>query len=318
MHDVYGAEFGDGCWTCPRESGGKSLTFWDESCVDFFFNDTATTEIYTLSLHDALPIYIPIYENSVIPLPEGTEIAVSSILRNFVYQILDFGPDVNQAHIMRGKIRSNPSLHSFLEDSGHKEDGYFIHGEHSLTAVDVAKFNPEIMIDEEREMAFEAAYGYLDGYCWKKDENAAGWYERACRGQLNIPIGDLLDFSFFQGPSRLKCYECHQFYFVEFLERIIDGVEYGDIPGLLDFLNLSIGWMSHRVVLEEKQFMWEPLWRNPFREWGQLEHGRDANFPYKHIFNDFFMSLVSNFRVFNVNSGTKRKKGTSCNLPFFQ
>src|SRR5438552_14877601 len=27
------------------------------SCVLFFFNDPATTEIYTLSLHDALPIY---------------------------------------------------------------------------------------------------------------------------------------------------------------------------------------------------------------------------------------------------------------------
>src|SRR3712207_9567907 len=26
-------------------------------CICFFFNDTATTEIYTLSLHDALPIY---------------------------------------------------------------------------------------------------------------------------------------------------------------------------------------------------------------------------------------------------------------------
>src|SRR3712207_7128446 len=26
-------------------------------CGRFFFNDTATTEIYTLSLHDALPIY---------------------------------------------------------------------------------------------------------------------------------------------------------------------------------------------------------------------------------------------------------------------
>src|SRR2546429_6984099 len=25
----------------------------------FFFNDTATTEIYTLSLHDALPIFFP-------------------------------------------------------------------------------------------------------------------------------------------------------------------------------------------------------------------------------------------------------------------
>src|SRR3712207_7096088 len=27
------------------------------TCSFFFFNDTATTEIYTLSLHDALPIY---------------------------------------------------------------------------------------------------------------------------------------------------------------------------------------------------------------------------------------------------------------------
>src|SRR3712207_8502337 len=27
------------------------------SAAFFFFNDTATTEIYTLSLHDALPIY---------------------------------------------------------------------------------------------------------------------------------------------------------------------------------------------------------------------------------------------------------------------
>src|SRR3712207_7785338 len=26
--------------------------------IIFFFNDTATTEIYTLSLHDALPIYL--------------------------------------------------------------------------------------------------------------------------------------------------------------------------------------------------------------------------------------------------------------------
>src|SRR3989442_7747984 len=30
----------------------------------FFFNDTATTEIYTLSLHDALPIYQPIFSQN--------------------------------------------------------------------------------------------------------------------------------------------------------------------------------------------------------------------------------------------------------------
>src|SRR5574344_614926 len=32
----------------------------------FFFNDTATTEIYTLSLHDALPISLP-----ALPLSSG-------------------------------------------------------------------------------------------------------------------------------------------------------------------------------------------------------------------------------------------------------
>src|SRR3712207_7490816 len=32
----------------------------------FFFNDTATTEIYTLSLHDALPIFSTYILNSVI------------------------------------------------------------------------------------------------------------------------------------------------------------------------------------------------------------------------------------------------------------
>src|SRR2546430_3472841 len=33
-------------------------------CCFFFFNDTATTEIYTLSLHDALPISAPERVNS--------------------------------------------------------------------------------------------------------------------------------------------------------------------------------------------------------------------------------------------------------------
>src|SRR5258706_2286125 len=33
-------------------------TWQTTCCILFFFNDTATTEIYTLSLHDALPISI--------------------------------------------------------------------------------------------------------------------------------------------------------------------------------------------------------------------------------------------------------------------
>src|SRR3712207_7925914 len=43
---------------------GKSLSF-------FFFNDTATTEIYTLSLHDALPIFLPHAQGVVAAAVEG-------------------------------------------------------------------------------------------------------------------------------------------------------------------------------------------------------------------------------------------------------
>src|SRR2546427_3442827 len=44
-------------------------------CCFFFFNDTATTEIYTLSLHDALPISLrimfPIFSRpeEILPIP---------------------------------------------------------------------------------------------------------------------------------------------------------------------------------------------------------------------------------------------------------
>src|SRR3712207_9125282 len=38
----------------------------------FFFNDTATTEIYTLSLHDALPISIPSTTTCPHPAPRRT------------------------------------------------------------------------------------------------------------------------------------------------------------------------------------------------------------------------------------------------------
>jgi len=55
---------------------------WGEGCVlsgvwscgcFFFFNDTATTEIYTLSLHDALPIS-PVITKTV-PIPTAGQTA---------------------------------------------------------------------------------------------------------------------------------------------------------------------------------------------------------------------------------------------------
>src|SRR6202051_1787571 len=63
----------------PSLSSRRSILYF------FFFNDTATTEIYTLSLHDALPIYIyvggvdlllreaEVLENLEVPVVERSE-----------------------------------------------------------------------------------------------------------------------------------------------------------------------------------------------------------------------------------------------------
>src|SRR5258706_15895658 len=45
----------DGLHSASPQYFLSSLSFF----FFFFFNDTATTEIYTLSLHDALPIWFP-------------------------------------------------------------------------------------------------------------------------------------------------------------------------------------------------------------------------------------------------------------------
>src|SRR5205823_14511197 len=44
------------------------LFFPSSSIFFFFFNDTPTTEIYTLSLHDALPILMVTHVNLRVPL----------------------------------------------------------------------------------------------------------------------------------------------------------------------------------------------------------------------------------------------------------
>src|SRR3712207_7496616 len=61
-------------------------------CIVFFFNDTATTEIYTLSLHDALPILSvreealdpqragPLEEATGIFLTGGNQVKIASLL----------------------------------------------------------------------------------------------------------------------------------------------------------------------------------------------------------------------------------------------
>src|SRR2546421_4273501 len=61
----------------------------------FFFNDTATTEIYTLSLHDALPIYV-----------KGLELACS-IPADLVAQVK--GDPLRLGQVERKSTRLNSS-----------------------------------------------------------------------------------------------------------------------------------------------------------------------------------------------------------------
>src|SRR2546425_97796 len=51
----------------------------------FFFNDTATTEIYTLSLHDALPIFFNLLPPNKMPGTLRTQetVAVSQLLKPY-------------------------------------------------------------------------------------------------------------------------------------------------------------------------------------------------------------------------------------------
>ena len=63
----------------------------------FFFNDTATTEIYTLSLHDALPIYAQIIKNL------GTQKTDRSNI-NGIWDLIDdyvvpFRSEIGRAHV---------------------------------------------------------------------------------------------------------------------------------------------------------------------------------------------------------------------------
>src|SRR5215472_2947927 len=45
----------------------------------FFFNDTATTEIYTLSLHDALPICLPSGDHVGFPSSEPSDLSAATL-----------------------------------------------------------------------------------------------------------------------------------------------------------------------------------------------------------------------------------------------
>src|SRR3712207_8548622 len=79
------------------------------SCSVFFFNDTATTEIYTLSLHDALPICDTNAHRARASGSTATTSAVGSLNQAWVPLLLgpsSSGTDRIRAHLSRSPQRS--------------------------------------------------------------------------------------------------------------------------------------------------------------------------------------------------------------------
>src|SRR2546430_8986531 len=68
--------------------------------MSFFFNDTAPTEIYSLSLHDALPIYVAHDD----PQPQSDLAPVDARRRTHVHEVsavvaIQLGPEIGRAHV---------------------------------------------------------------------------------------------------------------------------------------------------------------------------------------------------------------------------
>src|SRR5258708_20050933 len=69
----------------------------------FFFNDTATTEIYTLSLHDALPILLGTDSLTLVPGPVSGNASVSQVVKGSDTRLSDARtPTAHQTTHRRG------------------------------------------------------------------------------------------------------------------------------------------------------------------------------------------------------------------------
>src|SRR2546421_8682811 len=81
----------------------------------FFFNDTATTEIYTLSLHDALPIYggAIVLERQDRERPGGQEMLLRA--PTMIALVRHIGDDRSEEHTSELQSRSDLVCRLLLE-----------------------------------------------------------------------------------------------------------------------------------------------------------------------------------------------------------
>src|SRR5438105_12138693 len=83
----------------------------------FFFNDTATTDIYTLSLHDALPIY---------PLVDEGRAYADRLVRDGVNTEYCNYPDMVHGFITMGRVLDTADRKSTRLNSSHEWISYAV------------------------------------------------------------------------------------------------------------------------------------------------------------------------------------------------
>lgn len=92
--------------------------------------------------------------------------------------------------------------------------------------------------DMHFQTAFQAVFGYADGYC--EDEAGCGY---------NNQRQNALEFNRFNGPERIKCYECDQLFFRHMLDGIVKGKEYFEIDELPNLLMNANHHFNKRVLI---------------------------------------------------------------------
>ena len=81
-----------------------------DEIVFFFFNDTATAEIYTLSLHDALPIFKQAIEgiraSGGTAIDEGLKLGISEVAKGKTSTEIG-STRLNSSHVKRSRMPSS-------------------------------------------------------------------------------------------------------------------------------------------------------------------------------------------------------------------
>src|SRR2546430_10834147 len=99
----------------------------------FFFHDTATTEIYTLSLHDALPIFAGVAEGLALPLSTPASAVKDERVMHAVAATLSGPPPVLERDRKSTRLNSSHSQISYAvfclkKKTGHKHMRHSVHG----------------------------------------------------------------------------------------------------------------------------------------------------------------------------------------------